>query len=155
MSLRFTDDPNEPVSLHLVPSHTGGRGACGPSTPPCCRLLPESMAVGLPQAQPARWDPHSCASPAARQEGRVMPKPWCACLSYVQGHPRLRSHLSSATSFLLERDKEKGNELMTVVCYRAPPFGTWSLSEKARRSREVAQSALKGEKGREGGNADV
>ena len=44
-----------------------------------------------------------------------MPKPWYACLSYVQGHPRLRSHWSPATLFLLERDKEKGNELLTVL----------------------------------------
>lgn len=72
-----------PLSLQgtrMSQSCTGGREACCHSIPPCCRLLPDAMAEGLVQAGPARWDPRSCASPAAWQgasigKGRVRPQP--------------------------------------------------------------------------------
>lgn len=68
---------------------------------------PDDTLIPVPCPQPGS------EVPPGKAEGG--PRATAACLSHVQGHPRPLSRLLPVTSFLVQRDKEKGNELIAVV----------------------------------------
>lgn len=133
-------------------SCTGGQADYGHNVPPCCGLALEGQLWVLLRQSLQPGHPDFCAWSAA-QQGAGMGKAErssravAAYLFHVQGHPRPLSHLLPVTSFFLERDKEKGNESITMVYCRVLPFSTLNRTEKLRsRTLRSCQVCTKGRK---------